>query len=1440
MAAPVSELQVVVSADVSELTRSLQTASQQVSSFGDSLKQGLGIGVGMAGVQAGIEGIGQAFGALKGSVIDFNQQLDQSRAVFTRYFEGNKQTAEAFLTTLKGFAARTPFEFKDLSTLAIRLQNANTSANDIIPTLKAIGNAASASGNLSQESIGRITTALTQMQMRGKVSAEEMMQLTEAGVPSWNLLAEATGKSVAQLQKMASQGEITADTFIAAFRGMYENAGLMEGASKSLEGALSTIRDVGTQAFADIGRSIYDLATEGANALAGLLSSEQFQTWVAAATIAVDAVVQGFRDLLTALAPVGEVLRTAFGQLSSGDFAGAFNTVAEAIRGVFARIREDALAFAHSLFPAGVALIDEYAAGMLEGSNRILVGALETISETIAAFFIGQSPPPEGPLKDIEKGGAATITAWGAGAASAADQAVKPAADKIADNLGELKLAGRDAEASIREIGQSIQDVERSSRDLKYTADDVKDAYSAQIGELDAQIKAIGQINDAERDREKLALNLEEIQLRQAEIAAMGNKELRAQIQTQLDALKSSSAERKNREAVLDAEKALAGSEKDRLKTKLEADKLNQQETDLRKRLKDAKPEERGRIQQQLKELEIRRQIDRAEASEREQAAQRRMADAQAKHQELTLQQQLNGLVDKEAIARIKSQQDVIKARKEEITLAEQAEKAARELAAAPLKAEKERLIAERDAMLAPLNEQLEALGRQKAVLSDQRQEYQNVKSEIAAATSLIKEQETAAKAAAKAAAEAAASLKTVKPDKSFTADLASQQAVDNAKTAGATLAGGVAAGFASLWDRLLPEQIRSGLDTIKARLATDGIPGLIQSIGIGLAAAVPAFAASLARWTEAFLAWAVETQRRVLDELSNLLEALLNWVETSAGPFGDTLYQWTLAWVAWAQEAWPRLNDQLAVLLGNALDWIGRTATTLAGALLDWATAFVAWVGPKIPELLSELGTLLATMIEWMGAHLGELLDALGRWAIEFVEWVAPKIPPLLIELGKLLVDLTAWIVTTALPAIAGKLAEWGAAIVEWVAPRIVPLLEALGGLLLKLTGWIITEALPAIVLKLAEWGAAFFGWVAQATADLLVELAKLGTAVIQWIIDQANPASPNNIPVTLGKQWGAAFLNWVKDDVLPTLPEKLGAILTAIGSWVTSSLDDVKKKLAEVGSAMLTGIAEGISNAWSTFTAWIQKNVVDALPKMLIDLMGLEHDTGPFARIGELMIDEIMLGIKNKLPALNRLVGSIGGGGGPMPSGDVGDWLRKAAGLTGTDDSWLPGLARLVSWESSGNPRIVNPEGVRLPNGRVEHAHGLLQMLPSTFASWKLPGMDDILNPIHNAAASIRYIKQTYGSVYDIPGIRSGNRSQFPGYAEGGIVRRPTLAMIGERGPEAVIPLSRATTAHQTITLNVAVGGRVAEQIVVEGYELAIRRGRLLGAATLPARGA
>jgi hypothetical protein len=64
----------------------------------------------------------------------------------------------------------------------------------------------------------------------------------------------------------------------------------------------------------------------------------------------------------------------------------------------------------------------------------------------------------------------------------------------------------------------------------------------------------------------------------------------------------------------------------------------------------------------------------------------------------------------------------------------------------------------------------------------------------------------------------------------------------------------------------------------------------------------------------------------------------------------------------------------------------------------------------------------------------------------------------------------------------------------------------------------------------------------------------------------------------------------------------------------------------------------------------------------------------------------------------------------------------------------------------------------------------------------------------------------------------------------AKGGIVTGPTLAVIGEAGPEAVIPLNRAGNMGMGITVNVQAGlvstpDQIGQQII-EAIQSAQRR--------------
>jgi SLT domain-containing protein len=118
----------------------------------------------------------------------------------------------------------------------------------------------------------------------------------------------------------------------------------------------------------------------------------------------------------------------------------------------------------------------------------------------------------------------------------------------------------------------------------------------------------------------------------------------------------------------------------------------------------------------------------------------------------------------------------------------------------------------------------------------------------------------------------------------------------------------------------------------------------------------------------------------------------------------------------------------------------------------------------------------------------------------------------------------------------------------------------------------------------------------------------------------------------------------------------------------------------------------------------------------------------------------------------------------GGKQTSANVTAILTEALKITNTPLSWLPAMETLVMKESGGNASAVNPITVL-----GQHATGLLQTLPSTFAAYAMPGYTaGPTNALDDAIASIRYIKALYGSPASIPGI--GTPGNYVGYGKGG----------------------------------------------------------------------
>lgn len=206
-----------------------------------------------AGILAAIGGAATVAGL---GLVKLGGQMEQTRTGFTTLL-GSAEEAQAFLEEIADFAARTPFELTGLQDSSKKLLAFGFEARQIIPMMTALGDAVSALGGGKAE-IDRVTLALGQMSAKGKVSAEEMGQLAELGIPAWQLLADEMGKSIAETMDAAQKGAISAaEALPALLQGMQEKfGGGMAAQSQTLLGMWSNTMDTLEQASIKAGEAI--------------------------------------------------------------------------------------------------------------------------------------------------------------------------------------------------------------------------------------------------------------------------------------------------------------------------------------------------------------------------------------------------------------------------------------------------------------------------------------------------------------------------------------------------------------------------------------------------------------------------------------------------------------------------------------------------------------------------------------------------------------------------------------------------------------------------------------------------------------------------------------------------------------------------------------------------------------------------------------------------------------------------------------------------------------------------------------------------------------------------------------------------------------------------------------------------------------------------------
>lgn len=249
----VADLLVTISGDSSGLRKELSAVKRNIkTAFGSesiSLSEK---------VASKFKWIAAAAGALGVASVKMSSEMQVTRRAF-EVLTGSAEKAQEHIEALEKFAASTPFELPGLLEASKKLQAYGFDVEAVIPIMRTVGDAAMAVG-LGQEGIDRITLALGQMNAKGKVSAEEMRQLAETGLPAWEMLAKGIGVSVPEAMDKASKGAISAKAGITALlTGLDGNFnGMMDKVSGEIPQSFSNMQNSVSSIMRSLGDEITD------------------------------------------------------------------------------------------------------------------------------------------------------------------------------------------------------------------------------------------------------------------------------------------------------------------------------------------------------------------------------------------------------------------------------------------------------------------------------------------------------------------------------------------------------------------------------------------------------------------------------------------------------------------------------------------------------------------------------------------------------------------------------------------------------------------------------------------------------------------------------------------------------------------------------------------------------------------------------------------------------------------------------------------------------------------------------------------------------------------------------------------------------------------------------------------------------------------------------
>lgn len=392
-----------------------------------------------------------------------------------------------------------------------------------------------------------------------------------------------------------------------------------------------------------------------------------------------------------------------------------------------------------------------------------------------------------------------------------------------------------------------------------------------------------------------------------------------------------------------------------------------------------------------------------------------------------------------------------------------------------------------------------------------------------------------------------------------------------------------------------------------------------------------------------------------------------------------------------------------------------------------------------RLKKAIEPIVNNLGKILKWF---LTDILDPLAHWTISdllpaFLNLVAGALE-VLNPILEVFMDAGKWLWDNLLQPIA-----------SWTGGIIVDVLNGLADALSKIGNWIDEhkETLSKVVK--------FIGTVAAVLG--ILELAIWGVGIVIGILTS---------PITL---------------VIAGI-----VALIAIFTQLYDSCEGFREfvdTVVEFGKNLILGLLEGIVSIMSTIGSWLKDNVIDPILNAIKSFFGIHSPSTVFAEIGVYLMEGLLKGIKslrekviiffsNFCTSLKNIFTNIPNWFGNKFAEAKNAIIEKFRPI----GSFFTGLFSNIKNIFSNIGTAISTAMSGAFKGAI---NGVLRLASNTINGF------------------ISSINGAIGLINKIPGVNISriNTLHVPMLAKGGIIDSPTLAMVGEAGKEAVVPLENNT---------------------------------------------